>query len=170
MVIVNINLNLKIFIMANVIIQLRVDIEQFMNGDNPDYKKACRLAQFGGEDIGNYLSVDFTNSYNTSSVLTLNDVVTWVGVAANFTNSNPDTTYGVDIIAIKNPTEHPDIFGNHLNNRTTGFGLTVISNLVNLTPPDEYAAYTIQFNITENDIPIWNSPYTFDPKISVKAP
>jgi hypothetical protein len=145
--------------MANVTIKLTVDTVAVLNNPKePALGTNCWLSQAGGEDIGNYIVVDTSNSEENISHVTENDVITWVGMPADGNSANQ-----IDITAIHKDGTGGSVLGNPLET-SWAFGKTIIRQVVQAAPGDNKETYTINFSISAAGESI---PFSFDPKIRV---
>lgn len=148
--------------MANVTIKLTVDTTAILNNPkDPNLGTNCRLSQTGGEEIGNYMYVDPTNSEENISNVTEDDVITWVGIPAN-----GDSTSLIDVILIqKDHGTGGSVLGNPLD-ASWSYGKTIIRQVLMSSTSGDKEAYTITFNI---NVAGQTSTYAFDPKITVHS-
>jgi hypothetical protein len=147
--------------MANVTIKLTVDTAAILNNPKAPLGTNCRLSQSGGEDIGNYMVVDTANSEENISHVTVNDVITWVGIPAEANNGSL-----IDITAINKDGTGGSVLGNGLEASWT-FGTTIIRQVILAASTDNEEQYTIKFSINAGGESI---PFSFDPKIQVHQP
>jgi hypothetical protein len=148
--------------MANVTIKLTVDTVAVLNDPkDPQLGTNCSLSQAGGEDIGNYMVIDPSNSEENISHVTEGDVITWVGIPAN-----GNVTNQINIISIhKDDHTGGSVLGASLDASWT-FGSTIIRQaLVGSTGDKE--TYTINFIIDVDGV---STDFSFDPKIQVHQP
>lgn len=148
--------------MANVTIKLTVDTAAVLNDPkDPQLGTNCYLSQSGGEDIGNYMVVDPSNSEENISHVTEGDVITWVGIPADGNVANQ-----INIISIhKEDHTGGSVLGSPLDAYWT-FGTTIIRQALVGTTGDK-ETYTINFSIDEGGV---STSFSFDPKIRCHQP
>jgi hypothetical protein len=147
--------------MANVTIKLTVNTVAILNNrKDPQLGTNCRLSQSGGEDIGNYMAVDPSDSEMNISHVTVNDVITWVGIPAEGDNGAQ-----INITEIHKDGTGGSVLGDPLST-SWAFGTTIIRQVLLAASFDDYESYKISFSINAGGESV---PLSFDPKIRVNA-
>jgi hypothetical protein len=153
--------------MASVTIKLTVDTYSILkNHENKDMGIFCRLSQVGGEEIGNYMKVDFLNSELNESYIHKNDFIIWEGIPSSPNNIIGFSDVGypkISIVEIKTESGESD-----LGSPTLGewhFGKTVKRQAIN----GGFETYTIFFLINDTGVGGVDAkmPYRLDPKMTV---
>ena len=143
--------------MANVTIKLTVDTVAVL-GKNPSLGTNCWLSQSGGEDIGNYIVVDPSDSRENINHVTESDVITWVGIPTDGDSANQ-----IDITAIHKDGTGGSVLGTPLETSWT-FGKTIIRQVIQAAPGVNEERYSINFSINAAGVSV---PFSFDPKIRI---
>lgn len=148
--------------MANVTIKLTVDTAAILaNPTRPKLGANCSLSQTGGEDIGDYMVVDHSDSRENISHVTEGDVITWEGIPADGNVANQ-----INIISIhKDDHTGGSVLGSPLDAYWT-YGTTIIRQALVGTTGDE-ERYTINFTIDAGGV---STAFSFDPKIKCHQP
>ncbi len=146
--------------MANVTITLTVDTAAILSNPKAKLGSNCWLSQSGGEDIGNYMVVDPTDSEKNVNHVTVNDVITWQGIPAIANNGSL-----IDITAIQKDGTGGSVLGNGLEASWT-FGTTIIRQVILAASTENEEQYSIKFSINAGGESV---PFSFDPKIRVHS-